>query len=192
MYLRKRHSFAAVLTAIALVGCVRKPSSDSGAAGKGVKSLSSWHLPPCQLVEVSTSGWQAASSGDGTITLKIPSDSRPLIGTDGTWVLQEGSFSFRYAPLTPLEEHRDDSIATDPTSAAHGWCQDQLDGVTTLLQYVYSPHAATGPGYYLQAHRPVDERRELMLLGYARDTSHAPILLAIARSLKILVNASGR
>jgi hypothetical protein len=105
------------------------------------------------------------------------------------WVGQEGTFSYRFAPV---EGRRNDSIGTDPTSATHGWCLDQIDSVTTLVQYLYAAHAATGPGYYLQVIYPVDADRELLLIGYARDTSRAPILVAIARSVRLHANTSRR
>lgn len=185
-----RIAFVVVPAMIVFVDCTGQSQNDSpDAAKRGAQVLPLGRLPNCRRVEISTMAWPEIGSSDGTLTLRLPAEgSRRLpSGTNGMWIIREGTFSYRYAPV---EERRNDSIATDPTSAAHGWCLDQLDGAATLVQYVYAPYAATGPGYYLQAYRPVDARRELRLIGYARDTSRAAILLAIARSVRLHASPS--
>ena len=195
MPLGSRVAFVIVLTVILFVACAGPSHNDSADATKrGTQILQSGRLPNCRQAEISTKAWPEVTSSDGTLKLRLPdSHSRRLPSGSpdnwDIWVFREGTFSYRYAPV---EERLNDSIQTDPNSMSHGWCLDELDGVRSLVQYVYAAHAATGAGYYLQAYRPVDAHQELILLGHARDTLHAPVLLAIARSVRLHAGPSRR
>lgn len=169
-----------VVIALTYTACADQSRSDSAAA---LKASSSWLLPRCEVMPVSTQGWLEVSSDDKTLTIRLPAGHRRIpSGVDGTWVIPGGTFSLSYASI---DQRSLDSIATDSGSADRGWCLDELDGATALVQYGYAPHAPTGPGYYLQAYRPMTPRRWLSLTGFARDTSRATALFAIARSVRL-------
>src|SRR5207253_3243900 len=125
--------------AVVFVGCAGQSHNDSAdAAKRGTQVLASGRLPTCRRVEISTIAWPEVwpevRSRDSTLRLRLPDPhSRRLpSGSEDIWVIREGTFSYRYAPV---EERRYDSIQRDPTSVSLGWCLDQLDGVTSLVQY---------------------------------------------------------
>ncbi len=165
--------------------------ADGGRGGSAARAYkrATWSLPTCKQVNVPTSSWTEVTSDDGFITLRLPSSYSRMQGTvPGMWAIPGGTFAYQYG-TDPLLR---DSIAGDSISPVRGWCLGPLDGAMALVQYGYAGNATTGPGYYLQAFRPLDSLRDLILIGFARDTLRAPALLAIMRSIRIRAKDSGR
>jgi hypothetical protein len=147
------------------------------------KQLSSPRLlSACPDRHVDQAGWKETTSRDGRITLRVPpgySESRP--SSTEVWFLNGGSVGYR---LASRDQRWQDSLLADSTAPTRGWCQEQIDGRSALIQFTYAARA-TGAGYYISQRMPLEADSELLISGLMRDTLRAGVLLAIARSVRI-------
>lgn len=183
----KRNQLLLLLAGVLVeLGCDGQPGSrdDSGVKAGSERASA---LPACPRAAVSMAGWVQAATRDGRLTFRLPprhSSSPP--GTSEIWFLPNGSVAYR---VDESDQRWRDSVSTDPASRQRGWCEEEIDGIRTLVQYTYAS-AATGAGYYLQAVWYVEPQRELRLIGFMSDTSQAGQLLEIVRSARLRATTS--
>ena len=172
----------AVLCALLLSACLEKrkrdtPAEQAHAGAAGAEAV----LPQCARGASAVGDLQQVGMKDGRSALRLPVGYSSMPTTTGEmWAIPGGTIAYR---RTREDRVWYDSIRTDLSAATHGWCQDTVAGVPSVVQYVYLANAATGPGYYLQVVAPVGGNEEIRLVGRMRDTVRASVLLAIARSL---------
>lgn len=176
-----RNALRSLLLTIALVqfACSNQSEGDAGGLGLNVQDSAVSILPPCPRVVVDTTGWTSDSTRDGRLTLRLPSERSDLSAANQIWVFSFGDLGYRVAES---DQQWYDSVSTDPSASERGWCQEQIGGRQTLIQYTYGS-MGTGAGYYMQAIWKLDGDEEIRLTGLARDTMHADVLLEIARSV---------
>lgn len=139
-------------------------------------------LSPCPQAIVNQTGWLEVKSHDGRLAFRVPGNySESHTGSADVWFFQDGSVGYQ---LVPKAQSWQDSLSKDSTAPARGWCRENVDGRTALIQFTYAT-PATGPGYYLLGLLPFDSGRDLRLIGFMRDTLRAQVLLAIAQSVRI-------
>ena len=170
-----------VLCALLLSACEKRkrdmPVEQTHAGAARAEAV----LPRCAPGASSVGGLQQVGTKDGRSVLRLPVGYSSMPTTTGEmWTIPGGTIAYR---RTRVDRVWYDSIRTAPSAATHGWCQDTVAGVPSVVQYVYVANAATGPGYYLQLVAPIGTNEEIRLVGRMRDTARAAVLLAIARSL---------
>src|SRR5690606_9451561 len=172
-------SAALALSGLACNGQSRESEEEMDAS---TRHVSARVLPGCPRPAVDVANWDTVSTQDGRLTLRLPPQHSALpSGSAEAWTLPHGEIGYQ---VVERERHWFDSVAADRDASSLGWCHEQIDGNPVLIQYTYAS-PATGPGYYMQAVWRLGPRQELRLSGRMRDTTHAGVLLEIARSVRM-------
>lgn len=180
---RQLLQIACVGFAVCTLACNAHEAEHAGRKGTPELAARS-SLASCPHSDITQSGWLEAKSRDGRLTFRVPQRySESHAGSSEVWLFQDGSVGYQLVPRDKLWE---DSLLTDSTASAQGWCHARVDGRMALIQFTYAT-PATGPGYYLSELLPLDSARGLRLSGFIRDTLRARELLEIARSVRVNV-----
>jgi hypothetical protein len=136
-------------------------------------------LPACAPATTSDSGWQTVRLPAAQATMRLPAAAQPVTGARyGSWLLDDGTVGYA---INERAETRIFDVLNDSTAASRGWCVERGAGRPFVVQ-ISRGHSAAGVGLHMQALGPLDDGRELVVVGFSEADSPAA-LMSIARSV---------